>query len=81
MPVKEYANYDGLGLAELVSKGAVSPAELVEAAIERIEKHNGALNAVVYKAYDEARATARGALPEGPFRGVPRAELPSWVGL
>jgi amidase len=66
-----YSDYDGLGLAELVAKGAVTPAELVEAAIDRIERHNGALNAVVHKAYDDARATARADLPEGPFKGVP----------
>ncbi|MFN3522192.1 MAG: amidase [Phenylobacterium sp.] len=71
MSFPEFADYDGLGLAALVKSGQVSPAELVEAAIERIERHNGALNAVVYKAYDEARAAARGALPEGPFTGVP----------
>jgi amidase len=43
----------------------------VDAAIERIERHNGILNAVVYKAYDEARRTAAGDLPDGPFKGVP----------
>jgi amidase len=68
---REYADHDGLGLAELVTKGEVSPAELVEAAIERIERHNGALNAVVHRAYDEARRTAVSDLPPGPFRGVP----------
>src|SRR5258708_24738432 len=67
----DYADYDGLGLAELVRKGAVTPAELVEAAIERIEKHNPTLNAVVYKGYDDARREAVGGLPDGPFRGVP----------
>jgi amidase len=67
----DYATYDGLGLAELVRKRAVTPAELVEAAIERIERHNPTLNAVVYKGYDDARAWARGELPDGPFRGVP----------
>src|SRR5579871_5301524 len=67
----DYSNYDGVGLAALVRKGEVSAAELVEAAIERIERHNPALNAVVYKAYDEARAAARGPLPDGPFTGVP----------
>ncbi|MEE2702809.1 MAG: amidase [Myxococcota bacterium] len=67
----EYSEYDGLGLAELVRKGEVSAAELVEAAIERIERHNPTLNAVVYKAYDEARETAARELPPGPFRGVP----------
>jgi amidase len=71
MDIAEYAEFDGLGLAALVAKGEVSPAELVEAAIARIERHNGVLTAVVHKAYDEARATARGALPDGPFRGVP----------
>ncbi len=71
MGFAEYGEYDGLGLAALVAKGEVSAAELVEAAIERIERHNGALNAVVHKAYDEARAAARGDLPDGPFRGVP----------
>ncbi|MDP9102588.1 MAG: amidase family protein [Pseudomonadota bacterium] len=70
MPFAEYADHDGLGLAALVRKGEVSPAELVEAAIERIERHNPALNAVVYKAYDEARKAAV-ALPDGPFKGVP----------
>jgi amidase len=49
----------------------VSPAELVEAAIAQIERHNGAVNAVVFKAYDEARRTAASKLPDGPFRGVP----------
>ena len=59
MSFAEYADYDAVGLAALVDKGEVSPAELVEAAIERIERHNPALNAVVYKAYDEAQPAAR----------------------
>src|SRR3954470_15555302 len=67
----DYSDYDGLGLAHLVASKQVTPAELVEAAIERIERHNPKLNAVVYKAYDEARAVAKGALPDGPFKGVP----------
>jgi amidase len=71
MAFAEYADYDGLGLAQLVKTGKTTPAELVEASIERIERHNGTLNAVVHKAYDEARATAAGDLPEGPFKGVP----------
>jgi amidase len=71
MSFDDYARYDALGLAELVQKGEVSALELVDAAIERIERHNGALNAVVYKAYDEARQVAKSDLPAGPFRGVP----------
>jgi len=71
MGFETYSDYDGLGLAELVAKGEVTPAELVEASIKRIERHNGKLNAVTYKAYDEARKTAAGDLPDGPFKGVP----------
>lgn len=67
----DYSDYDGLGLAELVRKREVTPIELAEAAIERIERHNATLNAVVYKGYDDARAWAKGELPDGPFRGVP----------
>ncbi len=71
MGIADYSDYDGLGLAELVARGDVSPAELVEEAIERIDRHNPALNAVVYDARDEARRVASGELPDGPFRGVP----------
>ena len=71
MSFKEYADYDGLGLADLVTRGEVSPPELLEAAIARTEAHNPVINAVVYKAYDEARAAAKSDLPDGPFKGVP----------
>jgi amidase len=71
MGFPEYASYDGLGLAELVRRGEVSPAELVEAAILRIDRHNPVLNAVIHDARDEARRVAAGPLPDGPFRGVP----------
>ena len=67
----DYSSYDGVGLADLVARGEVTPAELAEAAIARIERHNPTLNAVVFKGYDDARKEAAGSLPEGPFRGVP----------
>ena len=70
MAFAQYANYDALGLAELVAKREVSAAELVEEAIARIEKHNPKLNAVIFKTYDRARSAAK--LPlQGPFAGVP----------
>jgi amidase len=71
MAIAEYSEYDGLGLAELVRKREVTPSELVEAAIERIERRDRVLNAVVHKAYDEARAVATASLDDGPFAGVP----------
>jgi len=75
MTFKEYADYDGLGLAELVRRKDVAPAELVEAAIERIGRHDPALNAVVFRAFDEARARAR-QLAAGPVTGLPFAGVP-----
>lgn len=71
MSFAEYDKHDGLGLAELVRNKDVTPLELAEEAIARIEKHNGKLNAVVHKAYDQARAQAQSDLPDGPFKGVP----------
>ena len=71
MSISEYGKYDGLGLADLVCTGKVTPAELVEEAIQRIESHNPKLNAVINKLYDRARETAKSDLPDGPFKGVP----------
>jgi len=63
---------DATDQAALVASGEVSPNELLEAAIERIERIDPALNAVVIRWFDHARETAAGAdLPDGPFRGVP----------
>jgi amidase len=59
---------DATAQAELVAKGDVSPLELVEAAIERIDRLNPQLNAVIHRFDDEARATEPA---DGPFRGVP----------
>src|SRR3954464_9984347 len=67
----DLARLDATAQAELVRKGEVSPPELVDAAIDRIEASNGELNAVIHKLYDEGREAASGDLPDGPFRGVP----------
>ncbi|MEV7287675.1 amidase [Streptomyces sp. NPDC093252] len=65
------SEFDALGQAELIRTGQVSPKDLLEAAIERIDRTNPAINAVIHTMYDQARSTASGALPEGPFTGVP----------
>jgi amidase len=62
---------DATDQAALVKNGEVTPLELLEAAIERIERIDPVLNAVVIRWFDHARDTARGELPDGPFRGVP----------
>lgn len=67
----EMAGLDATEQAALVRRGEVSPKELVEAAIGRIEALNPGLDAVVRTRFDAARAEAGGELPDGPFRGVP----------
>jgi amidase len=67
----DFAFLDATAQAELVRTGKVSPLELVDAAINRVEKLNPELNAVIHTRFDEAREAARGELPDGPFKGVP----------
>ena len=63
---------DAVDQAALVAKGEVTPGELLDAAIERIERFDPALNAVVIRWFDHAREIAADPnLPDGPFRGVP----------
>lgn len=62
---------DATELAALVRSGHASPAELVDEAIERVQRLNPTINAVIHERFDAARAEAQGDLPEGPFRGVP----------
>ncbi|MCE9673162.1 amidase [Myxococcus stipitatus] len=66
-----FVSLDGTAQAELVRRREVTPLELVDAAIARIERCNPKLNAVVQTQFDAAREQAKGPLPEGPFTGVP----------
>ena len=68
---KEYDQYDAVGLAQLVRSGEVTPEQLLDEAIARVEQRDSAFNAVVNKLYDYARDAIRAGLPEGPLRGVP----------
>jgi len=67
----EFSRLDAVATAELVATGQVQPIELVDAAIERIERLNPTLNAVITPLFDQARDAARSDLLAGPFRGVP----------
>lgn len=61
---------DGLGLAAAVRQGDVSASELLEASIERIERIDPKVNAVVSRMFQQARTGLSG-LTDGPFAGVP----------
>lgn len=67
----ELATLDATAQAELVRQKRISPRELVDAAIKRIERLNPQLNAVIHPLFEKARAQASAPLPDGPFRGVP----------
>lgn len=76
--MRELSSLDATAQAELVRTGAVTPLELVDAAIARIERHDPELNAVIVRLFEQARETARAPqtadapdAPEAPFRGVP----------
>jgi amidase len=49
----------------------VSPVEAVQASIDRIQKLDGELNAVVTERFERALDDAAGDIPDGPFKGVP----------
>ena len=67
----DYEDYDGLALAGLVKRGAVSAAELLDAAQRRVVRHNPQLNAIVTSLADSARESIARAVPSGAFEGVP----------
>src|SRR5215210_5334548 len=68
---KELDWIDATAQAELVRNREVNPRELIVAAIERIERINPQINAVVTTMYDKALDAANGAIPPGGFAGVP----------
>ncbi|HXH11013.1 MAG TPA: amidase [Alphaproteobacteria bacterium] len=67
----EYERFDAVGLAALVRRREVTPEEVLEAAIARIEARNPTVNAVVMPLYDYGRQAIAAGLPDGPLSGVP----------
>jgi amidase len=58
--------------ARLIKANTVSPAEMVDAAIDRLERTGRQLNVLASERFAKARDEARSSdLPDGPLRGVP----------
>lgn len=70
MTMGELAFIDAIAQAELVKNKEVTPIELVNAAIERVEESNPKLNAVITPLFERARGAAASPI-DGPFAGVP----------
>ena len=71
MNQSDYLAQDAVGLAGLVASGAVTPAEVLDAALERMAAVNPKINAVIVDLADQGRAAIAAGLPEGPLKGVP----------
>jgi amidase len=67
----EYSKYDGLGLADLVRRREVSPVDLIDSALDAIERLNPQINCVVQQLRGMALREIKAGAPHGPFRGVP----------
>lgn len=66
-----YRNTDAVGLARLVKRGEVKPAELLAAARARVAETNGQLNFIAQDCAPRAEAQLAAPLPESPLAGVP----------
>ena len=66
-----YRDTDAVGLAQLVKRREVSPLELLDAALARVEETQPAFNYIVRLFPDRARRRAAEPLPDGPLAGVP----------
>jgi len=69
----EYDKYDALGLAELIAKRQITPAELLDAVRHRVDAINPKINAFNYLFFDKAEEQIKSGLGQGPFHGVPFA--------
>ena len=67
----DLAPLDATAQADLVHRKELSPRELVLAAIERIERMNPTLNAVIHERFDKALTDADRVDVDAPFAGVP----------
>jgi len=71
MNLTEYAQCDGLGLAEMIRNGDITPTEAAELFIMAVEKVNPQINSVI-EVYEDVLEIANAALNgKGPFAGVP----------
>ncbi len=76
----ELAGVDAVGLADLIRRGDLSPVEAVQATIDRIERLDDRLNAVIHHQFESAlEQAASPELPAGPFRGVPMLIKDLWA--
>lgn len=67
----EFMQFDAIGLSELIKTKQVSPSELIDIVIKRIEYFNPKINAVNIKLYERAKANVLKTNTSSIFAGVP----------
>ncbi|MFO1061374.1 MAG: amidase family protein [Dongiaceae bacterium] len=72
----EYAEHDGLGLADLVRRGETTPRELFDAAMAALERIQPGINAIACTMEGEAERALRDVAPGGPLADAPFAGVP-----
>ncbi|MBT4677884.1 MAG: amidase, partial [Acidimicrobiaceae bacterium] len=76
----ELARVDAVGLASMIRAGDLSAVEAVQATIDRIQRLDGDLNAVIHRQFEQAlELAASDDLPAGPFQGVPMLIKDLWA--
>lgn len=66
-----FDDHDAVGLAELVRSGDITPTELLEEAIERVDAVDRQFGVLADRYEDFARRQIASGLPDGPLTGVP----------
>jgi Asp-tRNA(Asn)/Glu-tRNA(Gln) amidotransferase A subunit family amidase len=69
--ITDFDQYDGIGLAELIAKGAVSAEDVLETSLSRIDAVNGAVNAISQRMDEFAKAQLTHDRPQSLLSGVP----------
>jgi amidase len=77
--VDEYVELDGLALAELVRRRAVTPQEVLDAALAAHARLGGEVDPYVAVHAERAQSAVTAGLPVGPFTGVPFALKDLWT--
>lgn len=74
----ELVRLDAVGVAAAIRRGDLTPSEVLEATITRLDAVNPAINAVIHR-HDGAARDSLEHLPDGPFRGVPMLLKDLWA--
>jgi amidase/6-aminohexanoate-cyclic-dimer hydrolase len=69
--ITEYRDLDGISLSNLIAKGEVSASDVLETALEQVDRLNPIVNALSQRLDDYARNQVNAGLPGGSLSGVP----------